>query len=131
MHIKKNRVVQLMLWILVILLGLGTRRYGEYMPQVIAVYGGDVLWALMVYEGFGFLCNRASTGKLFIFTLIFSYMIELSQLYQAPWIMSVRRTTFGALILGHGFLWSDLVCYTIGAILGVLIEKYILLRRAN
>ncbi|MFT9495629.1 DUF2809 domain-containing protein [Anaerosolibacter sp.] len=131
MHIKRSRAVQFMLWILVILLGLGTRWYGEYIPQVIAVYGGDVLWALMVYEGFGFLCSRVSTGKLFIYTLMFSYMIELSQLYQAPWIISMRGTILGALILGHGFLWSDLVCYTIGAILGVLIEKYILLRRAN
>ena len=54
--------------------------------------------------------------------LIFSYSIEISQLYQAPWINAVRNTKIGALALGHGFLWSDLICYTVGIALGVLLE---------
>jgi hypothetical protein len=27
------------------------------------------------------------------------------------------------LILGHGFLWSDLICYTVGGVLGWLVER--------
>ena len=34
--------------------------------------------------------------------------VEESQLYHASWIDSIRGTTLGALVLGHGFLWSDL-----------------------
>ena len=54
--------------------------------------------------------------------MIFSVAIELSQLYHAPWIDSIRHTTLGGLILGFGFLWSDLACYAVGVGLGVVIE---------
>ena len=60
--------------------------------------------------------------KLAGITLIFSFGIELSQLYQAPWINAVRETRPGALVLGAGFKWTDLVCYTLGCLMGVLGE---------
>ena len=46
--------------------------------------------------------------------MILSIAVELSQLYHAPWIDSIRQTTLGGLILGFGFLWSDLACYAVG-----------------
>jgi len=49
-------------------------------------------------------------------------MIEMSQLYQAEWINNIRHTTLGGLILGQGFLWSDIVAYTAGVIIGALFE---------
>jgi len=60
-----------------------------------------------------------------ILALGFSFAIEFSQLYHALWIDQVRHTALGGLILGFGFLWSDLICYIIGIILGIGIEKYI------
>ena len=39
-----------------------------------------------------------------------------------PWIDSIRHTTLGGLVLGFGFLWSDLACYAAGVGLGVTIE---------
>ena len=52
-----------------------------------------------------------------------SVAVEISQLYHAPWIDSIRQTTLAALILGFGFLWSDLVCYAAGVSLGILIGR--------
>ena len=52
-------------------------------------------------------------------------IIEISQLYHAPWIDSIRATTLGGLILGFGFLWSDLICYTVGIVIGAIIDKII------
>ncbi len=46
----------------------------------------------------------------------------MSQLYHAEWIDSIRATTLGGLVLGYGFLWSDLVAYTIGVGIGFLFE---------
>ena len=43
-------------------------------------------------------------------------------MYHAPWIDSIRRTTLGGLVLGFGFVWSDLACYAVGVGLGILIE---------
>jgi hypothetical protein len=54
--------------------------------------------------------------------LPFSVAVEISQLYHAPWIDSIRQSTIGGLILGFGFLWSDLACYALGVGLGVMID---------
>jgi hypothetical protein len=63
-----------------------------------------------------------STARVAAMALGLSLLVELSQLYHAPWIDSVRQTTIGGLILGFGFLWSDLACYASGVGLGVALE---------
>ena len=55
-------------------------------------------------------------------TLALAFAVEASQLYQADWINAVRDTPIGALVLGRGFLRSDLVCYTAGVGTGWLAE---------
>jgi len=48
-----------------------------------------------------------------------AFLVEFSQLYHAPWIDSIRHTWLGGLVLGFGFLWTDLVCYTAGIAIGL------------
>ena len=103
-------------------LGLLSRKISG-LPKIIELYSGDILWALMVFLLFAFLFNKKSTIFIISWAIIFSYSIEISQLYHAPWIDAIRNTTLGGLILGFGFLWSDLICYTIGIIIGIIIEK--------
>lgn len=114
--------------IITILFGIGSRRYGAYMPYLLKTYLGDILWGLMVFLLMGILFTNKKT--LFIATMaaIFSIVIELSQLYHAPWIDNIRRTTMGALVLGFGFLWSDIICYLIGIGFGVACELFFLKR---
>lgn len=69
-----------------------------------------------------------STWRVAVLAMIFSMMIEVSQMYHAPWIDSIRGTILGALVLGHGFLWSDLACYLAGVEIGMLIESRIWIR---
>ncbi len=80
------------------------------------------MWALAAFAGIGLLLPRASTGTIALLAMSLSIAVELSQLYHAPWIDSIRQTTLGGLILGYGFLWSDLACYALGVALGVLGE---------
>ena len=54
---------------------------------------------------------------------------ETSQLYHAPWIDRIRATTLGGLVLGFGFLWSDIACYTVGVACAMCVD--LLLRRPN
>ncbi len=54
--------------------------------------------------------------------LTFSLCIEVSQLYHASWIDTVRGTRVGGLVLGYGFLWSDLARYAAGVGIGVFGE---------
>ena len=119
---KRNRLLYLILTIIVMILGLLSRKI-ENLPEIISSYSGDILWALMVFLIIAFIFNKKSTIFTISWEIIFSYSIEISQLYHAPWIDAIRNTTLGGLILGFGFLWSDLVCYTIGIIIGIIIEK--------
>ncbi|AGE78760.1 TPA: DUF2809 domain-containing protein [Bacillus thuringiensis] len=122
MNMKRNRVVYALFTIVVIILGLSSRKFAFALPHLLNDYLGDALWALMIFTGFGFLFPKTETKKLAFISLMFCYGIEASQLYHAEWIDSIRATTLGGLVLGYGFLWSDVVAYTIGVGVGILCE---------
>ncbi|MEZ0542450.1 ribosomal maturation YjgA family protein [Fibrella arboris] len=122
---KRNRVIYTGLTAGALLLGLASRRFGTYLPAFINAYIGDTLWALMVFFGFAFVFSRQPTRAIALLALLFSFGIEISQLYHAPWIDSVRATRLGALVLGFGFLWTDLICYSVGVCIGCLIDQLI------
>ncbi|MGE7886972.1 DUF2809 domain-containing protein [Bacillus cereus] len=122
MNTKRNRLLYALFTIVVIILGLSSRKFSFALPHLLNDYLGDALWALMIFTGFGFVFPKMTTKKLAFFSLIFCYGIEVSQLYHANWIDSIRATTLGGLVLGYGFLWSDLVAYTMGVGVGMLCE---------
>lgn len=119
---SRKRLLQIILLALVCLLGIGSRRYARVLPGFIAAYAGDTLWALAAFLGIRLIRPRASTWTVACLAMAFSVAIELSQLCHAPWIDSIRQTTLGGLILGFGFLWSDLACYAVGVGWGVMID---------
>jgi hypothetical protein len=122
MTYKLNRVLQAVMIIGVIILGLGSRKMASSIPDFLNAYLGDALWALMVFIGVGFIFRKMKTTKIALIGISFCYLIEVSQLYQANWINEIRRTTLGGLVLGYGFLWSDLLAYFIGISVGSAIE---------
>jgi len=88
----------------------------------LAEYAGDTLWALMLFLlASTLLAGRSNISRAGI-SLVLAFAVEVSQLYHAPWIDGIRNTTLGGLVLGFGFLWSDLVCYLVGIAAGALIE---------
>ena len=128
---RRNPLVQIILIALVCLLGIGSRRYSRVLPGFIAAFAGDTLWALAAFLGIGLILPRASTWTVACLALAFSVAVELSQLYHAPWIDSIRQTTLGGLILGFGFLWSDLACYAAGVGIGVIVEWIAVIARKS
>jgi hypothetical protein len=92
------------------------------LPQWLSNYGGDALWALMVFVGLGFLLPRKPTGMIALLALVFSWGVECSQLYHAPWIDSIRATIPGRLVLGSTFHWPDLAAYAVGVAVGAWVE---------
>ncbi|KAA0745651.1 DUF2809 domain-containing protein [Bacillus sp. AY3-1] len=122
MNKKRNRLLYALFTIVIIILGLSSRKLAFALPHLLNAYLGDALWALMIFTGFGFLFPKIDTKKVAFISLLFCYGIELSQLYHAEWIDSIRATTLGGLVLGYGFLWSDLAAYTIGVGIGMFCE---------
>jgi len=85
-------------------------------------YGGDGLWALLVFLSFAFLFHRLSTAWVALTAFCFTGLVEFSQLYHASWIDAIRQTTLGRLSLGSTFNWADFIAYAVGIIFGTLLE---------
>ena len=77
----------------------------------------------MAFLGVSALAPHARLSRRAATALAIAYLVEISQLYHAPWIDALRLTALGGLMLGFGFLWSDLACYTVGVAAGVLLER--------
>jgi hypothetical protein len=118
----RNRILYAGLALAVVVVGLLWRSSFMPLPQWLSNNGGDALWALMVFLGFGFLMPRASTLMVALLALTFAWSIEFSQLYHAPWIDAVRATIPGKLVLGSTFNWPDLPSYALGVALGAWTE---------
>jgi hypothetical protein len=118
----RNRVLYALLAIAVVAAGLLWRSGLIPLPQWLSNNGGDALWALMVFVGFGFMLPRASTVFVAVLALAFAWGVEFSQLYHAPWLDAIRATIPGKLVLGNTFNWPDLLAYAAGIALGAVAE---------
>ncbi|WP_230679899.1 DUF2809 domain-containing protein [Pontibacter sp. 172403-2] len=104
----------LFLLLLVIGAGLLSRRVAG-VPLMV----GDMLYAVMMYVIVRFFFRSARALIVAAVSAGICYAIEISQLCHPPLLLAIRRTPLGGLVLGQGFLWSDLAAYTLGVLLCV------------
>jgi len=123
---KKARIIYFSLVCIVILLGLISRQL-SFVP----LFMGDLLWAVMIFFIIRFIFLDADVKSIVLISLMLCYAVEISQLYQADWINAIRKTLPGRLILGQGFLWTDILSYTVGIMLVSILEQLIYKRRLN
>ncbi|NIG53804.1 DUF2809 domain-containing protein [Chitinophaga sp. Cy-1792] len=97
--------------------GLATRHTPDLFPKFISEYGGDILYATFAVFGLRFLWLKPALWKILLAGFIYCVLIEIQQCCQAPWLVQLRNTFPFGLILGYGFLWSDIVCYAAGVLL--------------
>lgn len=98
-----------------IALGLLSRRFP--LPGVFAEHTGDALWTVAAFWLGVFAVPAAAGGRLAAAAWLLSAAVEASQLLDWPWLLSLRGTAVGALLLGHGAKAADLVAYAVGAVL--------------
>ena len=115
--LKNTRLSYFILIIFIIILGIVSRKIDG-----IPTFFGDTLYAVMVYFGMRMLFINNSSKMTSVLALVFCFYIEFLQLYRAEWLLAIRRTTLGHYVLGQGFLWSDLVFYTLGIVIAFLID---------
>jgi Protein of unknown function (DUF2809) len=127
----RNRLAYCALVLAVIALGLASRKFPGLFPAVLGKYPGDALWTMMVFFALAVLRPASTITWLTTCALVISYLVEFGQLYQAPWIVAVRAHPLGHLVLGTAFGWMDLVAYTAGAVVAMLIELSINSRRSR
>jgi hypothetical protein len=124
----RRRMLYILWIILVMAAGLLWRSGFFSLPWFFDKYGGDALWALLVFFLFGFLFRHASILQLVLAALCFSWVVEFSQLYHAPWIDHLRVARLGGLILGSVFNIPDLLAYIVGIAMGAIAEYFCLAR---
>ena len=117
---QKVRIGYLIALALIIVSGLLSRKV-DWLPEET----GDALWAVMVYCLLRVIFPMARMLYIALGSLAVSYCVESSQLIRWPWLVEFRSTTIGHLMIGQGFLWSDIVAYTIGIVLFYLLTNYI------
>ncbi len=124
----KARLIYLALFIFCTWLALATRSHRSWFPHLVVVYGGDIIWSGMFVFFLRMLLLKTPLWKLTLFNYILGVLDECSQLNNSSLMVAIRSTYFGRLMFGVGFLWSDLVCYAIGSLLGwgiaALIDHY-------
>jgi hypothetical protein len=115
--LKNSRIQYFILILIVIALGITSRKMDG-----VPTFFGDTLYAVMIYFGMRMFFINLNLKKTAILALLFCFSIEFLQLYNAEWMLEIRRTTLGHYALGQGFLWSDLGYYTLGIIMAFLID---------
>jgi hypothetical protein len=94
--------------------------------SLIPLFIGDLLYAVMIYFLLRILLIKKTASLLLLLSILICYGIEFLQLYHAEWIIKLRKTLIGRYVLGQQFLWTDILAYTAGALIGFMIEKIIL-----
>ncbi|MCU0862150.1 MAG: DUF2809 domain-containing protein [Planctomycetes bacterium] len=112
---RRRRLVAAALTV-VVALGLLSRRFP--LPGILAEYTGDALYATAAFGLFALLAPAARTRTLGLAAFGFAAAVEAAQLLDWPWLQTLRSHRLGALLLGQGFQWADLVAYAAGAALG-------------
>lgn len=120
---KRNRLLYSFMIIVVIFLGICSKKMSNFMPEFLNSYLGDVLWALMIFIGFALIFCTMERKKVALLGMLFCCLVELSQLYHANWIDRIRETKLGGLVLGYTFSWMDFLAYAIGIVTGLIIEN--------
>ncbi|PZR15112.1 MAG: DUF2809 domain-containing protein [Flavobacterium psychrophilum] len=128
---KNKRFIFLIVSFLTIVTGLFDRLKKQWFPDIVNLYLGDILYAFMMFYIVSFCVPYKNKKARAVTALLICYCIEALQLYQAEWIIAIRHTIPGKLVLGSGFLWSDILAYTIGITAAFIFEKFMLFRGSS
>jgi Protein of unknown function (DUF2809) len=90
--------------------------------RIVRPYMGDFLVVILIYclvkAFFNFSIIETAIG-----VLLFSYAAEILQYFKVVELLGLQRFNFARIIIGTSFEWIDLVVYTAGIGLVLLIEK--------
>ena len=95
-------------------LGLAVHWFGTALSPAVRDVLGDALWAAMVTWWIAAAAPAIRLPRRAAVALAFCFAVEFSQLFHAPALDAIRRTTAGHLVLGSGFDPRDFAAYAAG-----------------
>lgn len=118
--VERSRLRGLALLLATAGLGLLSRRHP--LPGLLAEYTGDALYATAAFFLLAVPFAGARTKTLLGGAFLFAAAVECQQALTWPWLVDLRATRLGALLLGQGFQLADLLAYAAGAILAAAVD---------
>jgi hypothetical protein len=95
---------------------------GKYLhDSIIRPFGGDFLVVILIYCFVKVFLNKPFL-PVAVATLLFAYVVEVSQYFHLIKLLGLQHSTIAALLLGTSFSWTDMFCYTLGIALVIGIE---------
>ena len=110
-------------------LGLAVHWGGGRLPPMLRDVLGDALWATMIAGWVGIAVPRMAPGRRGLAAFGICALVEFSQLYHAPMLDALRRTTLGHLVLGSDFDGRDFAAYGVGVLVAMWLERRLFSRR--
>jgi Protein of unknown function (DUF2809) len=97
---------------------------------IVRPYIGDLLVVILIYcfvkSFFNWPVLKTAFG-----VLLFSYLVELLQYFKVVERLGLLHCQLAKIIIGVSFEWLDILAYTMGIILLLVVEKSILLQRVR
>lgn len=95
---------------------------------IIRPYGGDFLVVIWLY-----CCLMAvvkvNKTKAAIGVLLFAYLIEIAQYFKYAQRLGLEHNKVAMIVLGSSFEWGDMIAYTLGILVVLLIEGRLSLKK--
>lgn len=90
--------------------------------QFIRPYFGDFLVVILIYCFVkSFLNTRVIPTAIGV--LLFAYLVELLQYFRIVEVLGLQHSRAARIIIGSAFEWQDMLAYTMGVLVVVLVEK--------
>jgi DNA integrity scanning protein DisA with diadenylate cyclase activity len=89
---------------------------------LIRPYGGDFLVVILLYCIFKTFANTSilTTGSC---VLLFAYSVELSQYFHLVNLLGLQNSRLAIILMGSSFSFKDMLVYTLGILLVIVIEN--------
>ena len=96
---------------------------GVYLNDwLIRPYGGDFLVVILLYCFIKTFLNLSAL-RIAIPVLLFAYLIEGTQYFALIYRLNLQDSLLAHLLIGSTFKWLDMLAYTLGVILVLLVEQ--------
>jgi hypothetical protein len=89
--------------------------------NIIRPYGGDFLVVILIYCLVKTFLNTPVIPTA-VAVLLFAYVIEVLQYFRLVVLLGLQHVKLARVILGTSFSWTDILCYTLGIALVIIIE---------
>lgn len=112
----KSFLCFLLIFVIEVIIGLFVK------DSIIRPYGGDILVVILIYYFFKSFI-KMNPLPLALGVLLFAYAIEIGQYFNLVGLLNMQNNAIMRIVIGSSFSWGDIFCYTLGAIICLLIDR--------